>query len=102
MLDLTPFLRTYSWFRSSTLDKQDPTTTQLSTLLKLTSKATNTTFGRDHSFSAIRSVEDFQRQVPLRKYEDFWEQYWKPVFPVLQDCTWPGLVPYFPVSSGTS
>ncbi len=30
-----------------------------------------TVFGKAHNFTAIKSVKDFQRQIPLRDYEDF-------------------------------
>lgn len=102
MLNLTPCLRAYGWWRNRTLRSLVPADIQERTLLQLLQKASHTRFGKDHSFSAIRSVSDFQKAVPLRKYEDFWKEYWEPAFPVWQDCTWPGLIPYLPVSSGTS
>ncbi|HEY4471885.1 MAG TPA: GH3 auxin-responsive promoter family protein, partial [Stellaceae bacterium] len=40
--------------------------------------------------------------VPLRHYEDFWSGYWQPVFPNLIDISWPGRIPFFAASSGTS
>ena len=40
--------------------------------------------------------------MPLRTYEDFWRQYWQPAFPVLRDATWPGRIPFFAQSSGTT
>lgn len=33
-------------------------------------KNTATAFGRDHGFSAVRSVSDYQRQVPVRGYSE--------------------------------
>ena len=68
----------------------------------LVKRAADTHFGRDHGFATIRTVDDFQRQVPLRGYQDFWCDYWQDSFPVLQDCTWPGLIPYFALTSGTT
>jgi hypothetical protein len=47
-------------------------------------------------------VDDFQLQVPIRGYEAFWREYWQDEFPRLQDCTWPGLIPYFALTSGTT
>jgi hypothetical protein len=102
MLDLTPILRAYAWKRRRTLRKQDPAVTQHATLQKLLQRASSTIFGKEHDFSRLRTVQDFQKAVPLRRYEDFWENYWKPHYPILQDVTWPGQIPYFPVSSGTS
>ena len=40
--------------------------------------------------------------MPLRRYEDFWRDYWKSAFPVLDDVTWPGRAPFFAVTSGTT
>src|SRR5262249_23595843 len=53
-------------------------------------------------FADLRSVADYQAAVPMRRYEDFWQAYWQPSFPTLQDATWPGTIPYFALSSGTS
>src|SRR5262249_24589641 len=61
-----------------------------------------TGFGRDHDFRRIATVADYQHRVPLRTYEQFWQDYWRPVFPFLMDVTWPGRVPYFALSSGTT
>jgi hypothetical protein len=40
--------------------------------------------------------------VPLRRYEAFWDEYWRDGYPVLTDVTWPGTLPYFALSSGTT
>jgi GH3 auxin-responsive promoter len=61
-----------------------------------------TRFGREHGFDSIRTVEEFQARVPIRRYEDFWGSYWQPRFPDLAGVTWPGRIPYLAVSSGTS
>ena len=71
-------------------------------LLKLIAKAKNTKFGKDHGFATIKSVADFQAKVPLRNYEQFWNDYLKPAFPEVDNIIWPGKVPFFAVSSGTS
>ncbi|MFH1641453.1 MAG: GH3 auxin-responsive promoter family protein [Nanoarchaeota archaeon] len=34
-------------------------------------KNKNTVFGLEHNFSKIKTIEDFQRNVPIRKYKDF-------------------------------
>ena len=70
--------------------------------MHLVGRAAATRFGRDHGFARIRDRRDFQEAVPLRRYEDFWSAYWQPAFPNLIDCTGPGRVPFFAVSSGTS
>jgi hypothetical protein len=80
----------------------DPAITQAKVLDRLLRRAQGTKFGKDHSFSKIRNVETFQSAVPLRTYESFWNEYWKAAYPVLTDVTWPGTVPYFALSSGTT
>jgi hypothetical protein len=102
MFDATPLLRLYARWRNQQLNTLNPAETQKKQLLGLVRHAASTKFGKMHGFSSITSIEDYQRQVPLRKYEDFWRDFWKESFPVLTDCTWPGTIPYFPVSSGTS
>jgi hypothetical protein len=102
MVDATPFLRLYARWRNQQLQHMNPADAQRRQLLKLIRTAASTRFGVDHGFSAITSVEEYQRKVPLRTYENFWNEYWKDPFPRLENCTWPGLIRYFPVSSGTS
>ena len=80
----------------------DPRLTQTRALIKLVDKAKLTRFGVEHEFSRIKSVEDYQRAVPLRRYEDFWKRYWAQDFPVIIDASWPGQIPYFAKTSGTT
>ncbi|RUL88205.1 GH3 family domain-containing protein [Tautonia sociabilis] len=81
---------------------------QLSLLLR---KARRTRFGRDHGFDAIlaeggrspdRLVASYRKHVPLRTYERLWEEYLSSAYPTLRDVTWPGLIPYFALTSGTT
>ena len=102
MLDATPLLKFYSKIRFNRLSNQNPAKSQLRQLFWLLHKAQHTRFGKDHGFSDIRSVSQYQSQVPLRKYENFWNDYWKTPFPFLNYCTWPGQIRYFALSSGTS
>ncbi|MDJ0948179.1 MAG: GH3 auxin-responsive promoter family protein [Alphaproteobacteria bacterium] len=102
MLDATPLLRLYARRRLGRLRKQDPVAVQQRQLLSLVAKARDTRFGRDHRFGEIATVEDFQARVPLRSYDAFWSEYWEPAFPTLTDSSWPGRMPYFAVTSGTT
>ena len=102
MLDATPLLRLYARRRLRRLAALRPVEAQERQFAELITRARETRFGRAHGFSRIRNVEDFQRRVPLRRYEQFWEEYWKPGFPTLTDITWPGTIPYFAVTSGTT
>ena len=92
----------YARHRVRFLDTADPAALQERTLLKLVRHAADTRFGREHDFRNVRSVADYQRCVPLRAYEAFWRDYWQPTFPRIENVTWPGRVPYFALSSGTT
>ena len=102
MFDATPLLRFIAKRRHNALNRQDPVAAQEQQLLALVAKARETRFGKNHEFAAIRSVKDFQNRVPLRTYDELWNDYLKAPFPRLENVTWPGVVPYFAVSSGTS
>jgi hypothetical protein len=102
VIDATPLLRLYARQRLRRLARQRPAETQERQLLRLVRQAEGTRFGRDHGFARILSVRDFQERVPLRRYEDFWAEYWQPAFPRLTDITWPGTISYFAATSGTT
>lgn len=102
MLDATPLFRIYAKRRMAQLDAERPIAGQERQLLRLVARARDTRFGRDHDFGRIASVRDFQSRVPLRRYEDFWRHYWHAAFPRLANLTWPGTVPYFAKTSGTT
>jgi hypothetical protein len=102
MLAETSFVRLYAQWRIWQLNMQHPAETQERELLALVRRAASTRFGRDHHFASIRSVQDFQNRVPVRRYEDSWIAYWKAEFPELKDCTWPGTIPYFALTAGTT
>lgn len=102
MLNLTPFLRLISRLRLARLQHMDFAATQEQQLLRLVRRAATTKFGFDHGFAKINSVTEYQSRVPVRSYEQFWNEYWKAPFPKLNNVTWPGLIDYYAVSSGTS
>lgn len=100
--DATWLLRLYTRWRLPQLLSLDPVAAQRKTLFRLLAKARHTRFGRAHGFDAMRTVEDFQKQVPLRRYEDFWKDWWAPSFPTLDNLSWPGRIPFFALTSGTT
>ena len=102
MLAATPYVRLYAQWRMWLLNVQSPAVTQEQELLYLVRRAASTKFGRDHDFVSIGSVQDFQDRVPLRRYEDFWNDYWKAEFPELDNCSWPSRIPYFALTAGTT
>ena len=102
MYDATWLLRLYARRRLRQLEAMEPQQTQRRVLSSLISRGRHTKFGRDHEFSTAWTLDDYRSRVPLRDYDAFWEAYWRAPFPRLADCTWPGLIPWFAVSSGTT
>lgn len=100
--DATPLLRLVARRRIARLLAMDPAAVQEKLLLHLIRRAARTRFGLAHGFGRIRSVADYQARVPLRRYEQFWSDWWQPAYPTLRDVTWPGRIPYFALSSGTT
>ncbi len=102
MADATPLLRALARRRQIALAVQDPLAAQRATLGRLLRRAAATRFGRAHDFNTIRTIRDYQSRVALRGYEAFWEEYWQAAFPALDNITWPGTIPAFALSSGTT
>ena len=101
-LNCTFALKLYASYRKKLLSKLDPATSQQKTLLKLVNQCQDTQFGKDHQFANINSVNDYQKAVPLRKFEDFWSEYWEKPFPIHKNITYPEQINFFAVSSGTT
>ena len=92
----------YAKRRTEALGSVDAVRVQAGMIRKLVAKARFTRFGRDHGFSNLRGVTDYQKAVPLRTYEDLWAEYLKDRYPVFEDLTWPGRIPYLALTSGTT
>ncbi len=101
MIDITPLVRLYARFRLRQLARQRPADVQRKQLAYLLKQARATRFGRDHDFAHIQGVEAYQQRVPLRTYDDHWEEYWRADFPILDNVTWPGKIPFFATTTGT-
>ena len=95
MFDATPILKLYARRRLAKLARTNSVEAQRKQLLKLVKHAANTSFGRQHGFDRIDSVETYQNRVPLRRYEDFWSGFWKQSFPDITGLTWPDRISYF-------
>ncbi len=63
--------------------------------------AQNTYFGKTHHFERIQSIEDFQKQVPVRSYEDLLP-YLERIFNGESNVLWRGKPIYFAKTSGTT
>src|SRR5688572_8111689 len=78
-----------------------PSTYQEQTFQSLIRNASHTLFGKDHDFQAIKSHDDFKKQVPVRDYEDL-KPYIEQVVSGKPDILWPGKPAYFAKTSGTT
>ena len=81
--------------------RRHPAEVQHEQLQRLLEKGAETAFGRDHDLGAVKTLEKFQAQVPVRDYEEF--------FPRIErarlgerDVLWPGETRWFARSSGTT
>ena len=63
--------------------------------------ASDTQFGKQHDFPAIRGYEDFKSRVPVRDYEDL-SPYIKKILGGEENVLWPGKPVYFAKTSGTT
>jgi phospholipid N-methyltransferase len=88
--------------RRGSLERMSPVRIQQQVLSRLVSRARGTRFGRDHRFGQVRSVPDFQDAVPIRTYESLWADYLRDCYPIFDNLTWPGRIPYIALSSGTT
>jgi len=80
---------------------QRPAQTQERLLLRLVRRAADTQWGREHGYAAIRSVRDFQKAVPICRYEQM-APLWHKACDGARDVTWPGHVRFLTLSSGTT
>ena len=102
LFDPTPLFRLYARQRVKKMNDLDPVAAQENLLRGMVDFASMTEFGLSHDFAAIRTIADYQHAVGLRRYEDFWLEFWEAQFPVIEDCTWPGRIPFFALTSGTT
>jgi hypothetical protein len=78
-----------------------PARVQQHWLEHLVQTARNTRFGKDHGFEAIRTYDDFRKQVPVRDYEML-KSYVEQVVHGEPDVLWTGKPAYFAKTSGTT
>ncbi len=67
----------------------------------LITKAKETKFGKDHQFTQIENIRDYQQRVPIRDYEQI-KNYIEEVKHGGRDILWPGKPLYFAKTSGTT
>lgn len=75
-------------------------------LKRLLREAADTAIGRRYGFAKILRqpdvVEAFAQSVPLHDYNRMYDEWWSRARQDEADVCWPGLVPWFALSSGTS
>jgi len=93
---------------AKTTDHYNPKAIEQQTeqLRNLLFTARKTAFGRQYRFAEILQDKNlcraFQDNVPPAEYDDFYNQWWRFAREDQADVTWPGIVPYYALSSGTS
>jgi hypothetical protein len=80
---------------------RDPRPSQERTLRRLTARAARTAFGRRHDFEGIHDVKTFRERLPVLRYADL-EPWLTRALGGEPDVVWPGLMPFFAWSSGTT
>jgi GH3 auxin-responsive promoter len=86
---------------------QSPYELQLKTLQRLLRKAEYTAFGAHFDFDSILKnpdiIQAFQDKVPFFDYDKIHDEWWHRALENSEsNVTWPGDVPYFALSSGTT
>ena len=80
---------------------EKPVETQQKVFRSLIENAQDTEFGKDHHFNQIKTFKDFQKQIPVRDYEDL-KPYVEKVVKGEADILWKGKPLYFAKTSGTT
>ncbi len=79
---------------------------QRKVLLHLLAHASHTAFGRHYGFASMlwqqHAIEVFQRNVPIYDYDKMHSEWWHRSRADEPDVCWPGVVPWYAMSSGTS
>lgn len=81
--------------------KNEPIIAQKKVFISIIQQAKDTAFGKDHNFAAIKTYEDFKRQVPVSDYEDI-KPYIDRIIDGERNVLWPGQPKYLAKTSGTT
>lgn len=109
-------LRAAADIRARRFHRRDPLQAQREQLPALLRTAATTHFGQQYGFEELAQLpfdhcyRQFSQRVPIRTYRQFWDDWFAPCCRttdqgtqlLLQDQTWPGLVPWFCETSGTT
>jgi hypothetical protein len=88
------YIQTLGW-------SSKPVEIQLEVFKSLIKNAKKTEFGKDHHFDAIKTISDFQNNVPVRDYEDL-KTYVDKIKIGEENILWKGKPLYFAKTSGTT
>ncbi|MCK4748495.1 MAG: GH3 auxin-responsive promoter family protein, partial [Bacteroidales bacterium] len=83
------------------LFRRYPADVQRDGLFSLLERAKDTWYGKQHRFGEIRTMEQFQKQVPIATYEDLHPMIMR-VMEGEQNLFWPSEIKWFAKSSGTT
>ncbi len=109
-------LRAWAVTKERGFERRDPFTAQRTILDRLVTRGSATRFGRDHALAPLSGkpfpilYREFRQRVPIRTYADFWQDYFSAGYREengkrslnLTNVTWPGKVPFFCETSGTT
>ncbi len=79
----------------------EPIKWQQKTMIDLLRQGQDTAFGKAHSFSRIKTYEDYKQNIPVRDYEGL-KKYIDRVVEGEENVVWPGRPAYFCKTSGTT
>lgn len=87
--------------------RQSPISQQEQQLRELLHEARHTEFGEEYRFKRLLDEQDvelaFKQAVPVMDYQAIYDRWWvKAHLEDQPDVCWPGIVPYYALSSGTS
>ena len=95
-----------SWLNIKRLHQIDlfmkyPFEVQKDTLFKLLDRAAHTFIGKELGFAGIKTIDQFQQQVPLHSYDDLKHDISR-IMEGEQNLLWPSEIKWFAKSSGTT
>jgi len=103
MAVITTLYSLFNLRRSSQIEKmrEKPAKVQQKQLKKLLKQAKDTEWGRKYNYANIKSIKQFQKQVPVQTYEDI-KPYVARMIKGEKDVLWKGATKWFAKSSGTT
>jgi len=69
LIDAAMVWFSFSYRQNRRLVFDNPATTQEKVLAKILAKNAETTFGEEHSFSAIKTIADYRKNVPVQSFD---------------------------------